>query len=190
MKVSDGTSRSDRSFDSPTELGFAETEGIAFEGNVRISWDSSKGSYLQGAFAMTVPVEAGETLSVNFSHTSSSKGSRDLLIDGEIVASTSSTSATTGLYTVPAGVTSVIVEGSAGLNYYGITRSRATEIATIEAQQTITYNGSVVTADGIIEVYNMQGHLVRATRNSVDVTPLERGIYIVRCGNAVRKIVR
>lgn len=190
VKVSDGTSRYDRSFDSPTELGFAETEGIAFEGNVRISWDSSKGSYLQGAFAMTVPVEAGETLSVNFSHTSSSKGSRDLLIDGEIVASTSSTSATTGLYTVPAGVTSVIVEGSAGLNYYSITRSRATEIATIEAQQTITYNGSVVTADGIIEVYNMQGHLVRATRNSVDVTPLERGIYIVRCGNAVRKIVR
>ena len=124
--------RYDRSFDTATELGFAETEGISFKGKVRISWDDSKGKNMQGSFTMYVPVEPGQVITVNFSNTGSSNGSRDLLIDGNVVASSSNTTHVEGSYTIPEGVTSVSVVGSGGLNYYGITLS---EVSTDEGNE-------------------------------------------------------
>lgn len=118
--------RYDRSFDTATDLGFAETEGITFEGKVRISWDSSKGQYLQGSFTMNVPVEPGQVITVQFSNTGSSNGDRNLLIDGNVVASSGNTSKVDGTYTIPEGKTTVTVAGSAGLNYFGITLSATT----------------------------------------------------------------
>ena len=55
---------------------------------------------------------------------------------------------------------------------------------------TIRYNGREVSADGTIMVYNLQGVLVKSGEQSIDLSNLARGIYIVRCGNEVMKIRR
>ena len=192
VKNSDGTQRYDRAFDVPTELGFAETEGILFSGNVRISWDSSKGSYLQGAFAMEVPVQPNQIVEVAFSNTSSSKGSRDLLIDGHVVASSSSTSKTEGSYVVPEGKNSVVINGSAGLNYFGIVINSYTDDTkvAIEPASRLRYAQGVATGNGLIAVYNMQGVLVATALDAIDMSSLQRGIYIVRCGDEAMKVAR
>lgn len=190
-KNTDGTERYNRSFDTATDLGFAETEGLTFQGNVRISWDSSKGKYMQGAFTINVPVEAGQIITVDFSNTSSSKGERDLLIDGVAVASSSSTSATNGTYTVPEGKEWVSVAGSAGLNYYAITLREYSGVE--DAQRTdnaVRYDGQTVTAGGAIAIYNLQGHLVLTGNRQVSLDGLARGIYIVRSGSQSVKVVR
>lgn len=191
-KNTDGTERYNRVFDTATELGYSETEGLTFQGNVRISWDSSKGSYMQGAFTINVPVEAGQIMSVDFSNTSSSKGERDLLIDGVAVASSSSTSATSGTYTIPEGKETVTVAGSAGLNYYSITLRESSQAAkpTRFADNTIRYNGQTITANGAIAIYNLQGHLVLTGNRQANLDNLDRGIYIVRSGSQTIKIVR
>lgn len=192
VKNSDGTDRYNRSFDTATDLGFAETEGLTFEGNVRISWDSKKGSYLQGAFSINVPVEGGETIIVNFSNTGSSNGERDLLIDGELVASSSSTTRADGVYTVPSGKEWITVAGSAGLNYYSITAKKTTDVATPvnRSCNTIRYDGHCITAGGAIAVYNLQGNLVLTGNREADTDRLAKGIYIVRSGGETIKIVR
>ncbi|WP_455497168.1 pectate lyase family protein [Coprobacter sp.] len=120
-KLSDGTNRYDKSFTTASSLDFSETESITFSGNVRISFDSSKGKYFQGTFTMNIPVTAGQKVSISFSNTGSSNGSRNLLIDNEIVASSSNTSKVKAEYTVPAGKTSIAITGSGSLNYYDIT---------------------------------------------------------------------
>ncbi len=193
-KVSDGTDRYDAIFETETDLGLKETEDITFEGNVRISWDSSKGSYMQGTFTMHIPVIEGQTITISFSNTSSSKGSRDLLVDGEVIGSSSSTSRSEASYIVPEGKTSVAIAGSAGLNYFGITvteREDSYENFTISIPTTtISYANNTVTADGNILVYNINGVLVESGRNNVYLGNLPRGIYIVSCGNEIKKLYR
>lgn len=147
VKNSDGTNRYDRTFSTATDLGFAETEGITFQGKVRISWDTSKGQYLQGTFTMNVPVKAGQIITVNFANTGSSNGTRDLLIDGNVVASSSNTSATNGTYTVPEGKDYVTVAGSAGLNYFGITVSEVSGEEGGKETPTFAFSATSATAD-------------------------------------------
>ena len=147
VKNTDGTNRYDRTFSTATDLGFAETEGITFQGKVRISWDTSKGQYLQGTFTMNVPVKAGQIITVNFANTGSSNGTRDLLIDGNVVASSSNTSATNGTYTVPEGKNYVTVAGSAGLNYFGITVSEVSGEEGGKETPTFAFSATSATAD-------------------------------------------
>ena len=147
VKNSDGTNRYDRTFSTATDLGFAETEGLTFQGKVRISWDTSKGQYLQGTFTMNVPVKAGQIITVNFANTGSSNGTRDLLIDGNVVASSSNTSATNGTYTVPEGKDYVTVAGSAGLNYFGITVSEVSGEEGGKDTPTFAFSATSATAD-------------------------------------------
>ena len=147
VKNTDGTNRYDRTFSTATDLGFAETEGLTFQGKVRISWDTSKGQYLQGTFTMNVPVKAGQIITVNFANTGSSNGTRDLLIDGNVVASSSNTSATNGTYTVPEGKDYVTVAGSAGLNYFGITVSEVSGEEGGKETPTFAFSATSATAD-------------------------------------------
>lgn len=189
-KNTDGTDRYNRTFDTAADLGFAETEGLTFQGSVRISWDSSKGSYMQGSFTINVPVVPGQTIVVDFSNTGKSNGERDLLINGEVVASSGNTSRTTGTYTVPQGVESVTVAGSAGLNYYTITLKESSQVALPVSDNSILCNGNIVSAQGAIAIYNLQGHLVLTGNRQADLSNLPCGIYIVRSGSKTLKIVR
>ena len=60
----------------------------------------------------------------------------------------------------------------------------------VEAEPTIEYAGYVVFAEGAIEVYNLNGVVVARGYDSVDLRNQVRGIYIVRAGEQVRKVVR
>lgn len=144
VNAGDGTERYDASFSEPTDLGFAETEGITFQGSVRISWDTSKGQYLQGSFTMNVPVSEGQKLTFVFANTGNSNGSRNLIVEGEPISSSASTSKVEVTYTVPAGKTSIAVKGSGGLNYYSITVSE--ESSELE-KPTFAFSASTATAD-------------------------------------------
>lgn len=146
--LTDKTNRYDsQSLSTPTSLGLSETEGILFNGGtVRISFDDSKGKYLQGSFAMNIPVRAGQKVTVSFSNTGSSNGSRNLLIDNEIVASSSSTSKVKAEYTVPAGKTAVAVKGSGSLNFYDVT---ITEEVSSLPKPNLVYSAETFTADKV-----------------------------------------
>ena len=115
----DGTERYSQSF-ANASLGLAETDGLTFDGNVLLSFDSSKGSYLQGSFGINVPVQPGDEVTISFANTGSKNGTRDLMVNDTKVGSSSSTTKETATYTVPDGVTSIVVKGSASLNYYYI----------------------------------------------------------------------
>lgn len=144
VKESDGINRYDATFSEATDLGFAETEGITFQGSVRISWDTSKGQYLQGSFTMNVPVSEGQKLTFVFANTGNSNGTRNLIVEGEPIASSESTSKVEATYTVPAGKTSIVVKGSGGLNYYTITVS---EDASELEKPTFAFSASTASAD-------------------------------------------
>lgn len=178
VQVSDGTSRYEKTFDTPTAMGFEETVDITFQGKVRISWDNSKGSYLQGTFTMNVPVEPNQIITVKFSNTGSSGGSRDLLIDGNIVASSGNTSRIDGTYTVPEGKTHVTIAGSAGLNFYNITITAQSENVE-KTKPTFTYNISSTTIDIADEVYelpilnNTSDGIVRYESSNTEVATID-----------------
>ena len=53
-----------------------------------------------------------------------------------------------------------------------------------------TYAHGVITCDGMIEVYNINGVLVAYKKNQVNINELNNGIYFVRCGNKTMKILR
>ena len=55
---------------------------------------------------------------------------------------------------------------------------------------TFSYANGVVTAEGAIEVYNVGGAIVARGNDNVDLRALNAGVYIVRNGNQVRKVVR
>lgn len=121
----DKTSRYEKTLSAePASIGLTETEGLTFSGEgkkILVSFDSSKGQCIQGGMTFNLTAQEGDVIIVSFAHTSSSKGSRDLLINEEIVASSSNTTATTGKYTVPAGITEVTIRGSESLNFFSIT---------------------------------------------------------------------
>ena len=54
----------------------------------------------------------------------------------------------------------------------------------------MVYAGNVVSAEGAIEVYNLSGAVVAYGENRVDLNGLAGGVYVVRCGNDVMKVVR
>lgn len=68
--------------------------------------------------------------------------------------------------------------------------SVATGLDRVEAADAISYAYGVVTAQGAIEVYNINGVVVARGNDTLDLRGLSNGIYVVRCGDAVRKVVR
>lgn len=122
-----GDGRYEHTFAEATELEFEETEAITFINDVRINPSTSGSGYIQGALTMYIPVIEGQNLTFTYSHTSNSKGTRQLLVNDKAIGSTSSTSRTTASYTVPTGTTTIAVRGSEGLRYYLIEMSAATD---------------------------------------------------------------
>ena len=180
-KVSD-SDRYDKSFSTATSLGFSETEGITFgNGSVRISFDSSKGKYLQGSFTMNIPVTAGQKIVVSFSNTGSSNGSRNLLIDNEIIASSASTSKVKGEYTVPAGKTVIAISGSGSLNYYDIT---VTEEAPSLPKPDFAYSAETFTAD-MVAAQNIYPVLTNESDGQVTYNSSNPAVATVNADGAV-----
>ena len=66
----------------------------------------------------------------------------------------------------------------------------ATGIDRVEATAAIRYANGVVVAEGAIEVYNVNGMVVARGNETIDLRNLAAGVYIVRNGNNVRKVVR
>ncbi len=66
----------------------------------------------------------------------------------------------------------------------------STSIDGVEVAGGIAYANGVVTAEGAIEVYNVGGAIVARGNDNVDLRALNAGVYIVRNGNQVRKVVR
>ena len=67
--------------------------------------------------------------------------------------------------------------------------SLPTGLEAVEADGMV-YAGNVVSAEGAIEVYNLSGAVVAYGENRVDLNGLAGGVYVVRCGNDVMKVVR
>ena len=65
-----------------------------------------------------------------------------------------------------------------------------TGIEGVEATNGIAYANGIVAAEGAIEVYNVNGMVVARGNESLDLRNLNAGVYIVRNGNNVRKVVR
>ena len=66
----------------------------------------------------------------------------------------------------------------------------ATGVEVVENANGIVYANNVVYAEGAIEVYNLSGAVVAYGENRVDLNALVGGVYVVRCGNDVMKVVR
>ena len=66
----------------------------------------------------------------------------------------------------------------------------ATGVNRVELAGGIGYAYGVVSAEGAIEVYNVNGAVVARGNDNVDLRGLGRGVYIIRNGNQVRKVVR
>ena len=66
----------------------------------------------------------------------------------------------------------------------------ATGLDRVELADGIGYAYGVVSAEGAIEVYNVNGAVVARGNDNVDLRGLGRGVYIIRNGNQVRKVVR
>ena len=66
----------------------------------------------------------------------------------------------------------------------------ATGVNRVELAEGIGYAYGVVSAEGAIEVYNVNGAVVARGNDNVDLRGLGRGVYIIRNGNQVRKVVR
>ena len=65
-----------------------------------------------------------------------------------------------------------------------------TGVNRVELVGGIGYAYGVVSAEGAIEVYNVNGAVVARGNDNVDLRGLGRGVYIIRNGNQVRKVVR
>ena len=78
--------------------------------------------------------------------------------------------------------------------YYDLTTESVTSLPTgiesVVAADGIRYAYGVVEAEGAIEVYNVNGIVVARGNDNVDLAGLGRGVYIIRNGNQVRKVVR
>ena len=81
--------------------------------------------------------------------------------------------------------------------YFALTGNEAGEwtaipsaVNRVELANGIGYAYGVVSAEGAIEVYNVNGAVVARGNDNVDLRGLGRGVYIIRNGNQVRKVVR
>ena len=77
----------------------------------------------------------------------------------------------------------------AGGAWVGKNDGISTGLEAVEADGMV-YAGNVVAAEGAIEVYNLSGAVVARGNNRVDLNGLAGGVYVVRCGNDVLKVVR
>lgn len=68
--------------------------------------------------------------------------------------------------------------------------NEATSVDRVEMAGGIGYAYGVVSAEGAIEVYNVNGAVVARGNDTIDLRGLGRGVYIIRNGNQVRKVVR
>lgn len=62
-----------------------------------------------------------------------------------------------------------------------------------EIEQTVAplrYDGSCLTAEGVIEVYTLEGALTASGTGSVSTDALAPGVYIARCGSASLKFIK
>ena len=75
-------------------------------------------------------------------------------------------------------------------NIYTIGGEISTGIESVVVADGIRYAYGVVEAKGAIEVYNINGTVVARGNDNVDLAGLGRGVYIIRNGNQVRKVVR
>lgn len=73
---------------------------------------------------------------------------------------------------------------------YTIGGSISTGIENAAVADGIRYACGVVEAEGDIEVYSINGAVVARGNDVVDLRGLATGVYVVRCGNQVRKVVR
>lgn len=190
-----GDGRYEHTFGEISYLGLAETEGISFTGDVRINPSTSGSGYIQGALSMIIPVTSGQKFTFSYSHTSNSKGTRQLLVEGMEIGETSSTSATTATYTVPDGLSYITICGSGGLRYYKIEMSGA-PFSNLQESASVTYQlkhaGNTIYTDSpnCIEVYSMQGLCVATGYSQANIAHLPQGIYIVRCGEVTMRIAK
>lgn len=65
-----------------------------------------------------------------------------------------------------------------------------TGIEAVEAAGGIVYAGNVVYTEGTIVVYNLSGAVVARGENVLDLNGFANGVYVVRSGNSVLKVVR
>lgn len=161
--------------EEPASIGLAETEGLTFSGNgkkILVSFDSSKGQCIQGKMTFNLTVEEGDVILVSFSNTGSKNGSRDLLINGETVASSSNTTATTGRYTVPSGTTEITICGSESLNFFSITILREKDSDDDDDDDTTAKRDTSAAKEiSAVEYYTLGGQRVSSP---------SRGICVVR----------
>ncbi len=167
---SDKTSRYEKTL-SKEGLGLAETDGLTFDGKALVSFDEKKGQYIQGSMSIVVPVGEGDILYIAFANTGSSNGSRDLLANGEKIASSASTSQVTGKYTVPAGVNEVELKGSGSLNYMSITIMKSKEETGDDDDDPTGIKESDIADIAAVEYYSIGG---------ARLAGLQRGLCIVR----------
>ena len=86
--------------------------------------------------------------------------------------------------------------GAGNIMRYNVDESKweeveiGTGVNRVELAEGIGYAYGVVSAEGAIEVYNVNGAVVARGNDNVDLRGLGRGVYIIRNGNQVRKVVR
>lgn len=78
---------------------------------------------------------------------------------------------------------------SPAFSYSFTTGQLPTGVEAVQAETPISFKNKEVIAAGKIEVYNLVGVLVSEGVDSVSLAGKTQGIYIVRCGNNVMKIV-
>lgn len=78
---------------------------------------------------------------------------------------------------------------SPAFSYSFTTGQLPTGVDALQAETPISFKNKEVIAAGKIEVYNLAGVLVSEGVDSVSLAGKAQGIYIVRCGNNVMKIV-
>lgn len=79
--------------------------------------------------------------------------------------------------------------GNMSLDIYNLPfdASKVEEIEAAGSGAALTFDGSTVYADGEIKVYSLQGIAVKSGKDSVSVSDLDGGIYVVVSGKDVRK---
>lgn len=78
---------------------------------------------------------------------------------------------------------------SPAFTYTFVTAEMDTSVDKVTASNNISFAGNVVSAEGQIVVYNIMGAVVAQGIDNVDMNHKDGGVYIVRCGNEVKKIM-
>ncbi|MCQ2216669.1 MAG: InlB B-repeat-containing protein [Bacteroidales bacterium] len=136
LKNSDNTLRYfNKNALSKSGLGLEETEGLLFTCNsskLLVSYDSSKGSYIQTIATIYVPASAGEQITISFSNTGNN-GARYIRVNGVDIAGSSSTAKVVATINVTEAMVEdgyVAITCSGNLNFFSI--KRTFDVSTLE----------------------------------------------------------